>query len=169
MRRRARAGAGVALAVLSSGCLYQFIGGNFPEHIRTLSIDPIVNDTPRLEVTGLLQEELLRNLPRALGVRQASSDEADAVVRVRITSYQVNAPNYRPGAARGTAEVVQRQVMITAQVQIVDQVNDEIYWEDTALRGEGQFLDATETEEVGRAEAIQLLVQRIVDGAQSNW
>jgi hypothetical protein len=59
--------------------------------------------------------------------------------------------------------------MITAQVQIVDQVNSEIYWEDTGLRGEGQFLEASETEEIGRAAAIERLVQRIVDGAQSNW
>ena len=159
----------LALALLTAGCNYSFIGGNFPEHIRSLTVEPIVNDTPRLEVTNELYQELAQTLPRALGVRQASADEADAVVRVRITGYLVNAPNYRQTGAGQPAEVLQRQVMITAQVQIVDQVNDEIYWEDTALRGEGQFLEATETEEVGRAEAIELLVQRIVDGAQSNW
>ena len=38
-----------------------------------------------------------------------------------------------------------------------------------SLLGEGQFLEAGETEEIGRAAAIKLLVQRIVDGAQSNW
>ena len=166
---RAPAALALALTLASSGCIYRFQGGNFPEHIRTLSVDPVVNDTPRLELTGELQEQLLSNLPRALGIRQASSDEADAVVRVRITSYQVNTPNYRPGAVGDRTEVLQRQVMITAQVQIVDQVNNEIYWEDSSLRGEGQFLEASETEDVGRAEAIELLVQRIVDGAQSNW
>lgn len=159
----------LVVASASSGCLYRFRGGNFPEHIRTLSVDPIVNDTPRLELTGEIQDRLLRDLPRALGVRPASPEEADAVVRLRITSYQVNTPNYRPGAGGQRTEVLQRQVMITAQVQIIDQVNNEIYWEDTALRGEGQFLEAADSEEVGRSEAIELLVQRIVDGAQSNW
>jgi hypothetical protein len=159
----------LVLTLASSGCLYRFQGGNFPEHIRTLSVDPIVNDTPRLELTGELQEQLLRNLPRALGIRPASSDEADAVVRVRITSYQVNTPNYRPGAPGERTEVLQRQVMIMAQVQIIDQVNNEIYWEDTSMRGEGQFLEASESEDVGRLEALEILVQRIVDGAQSNW
>ena len=169
MRGATRARLALVLVLSCAGCMYQFRGGNFPEHIRTLAIDPIENDTPRLEMTGELQDQLIRDLPRALGVRAASSDEADAVVRVRITSYQVNTPNYRPGTAGQAAEVLQRQVQITARVEIVDQVNNEIYWTDTALRAEGQFLEASETEDVGRLEAIELLVQRIVDGAQSNW
>lgn len=168
MRRRVRGAALLAVLALT-GCLYHFQGGNFPEHIRTLSIDPILNDTPRLEITGELQEQLIKNLPRSLGVRPAASGDADAVVRVRITSYQVTTPNYRPGATGDRPEVLQRQVMISAQVQIVDQVNREIYWEDTGVRGEGQFLEASETEEIGRVAAIERLVQRIVDGAQSNW
>ena len=158
-----------ALALLCGGCIYQFRGGNFPEHIRTLAVDPVENQTARLEVTGELNEQLFRILPAALGVRAASSDEADAVVRVNILRYEVNAPNYRPGVGGQRAEVLQRQVSITAQVQIVDQVNNEIYWEAPTLRADGQFLETTENEEVGRAEAIRTLVQSIVDGAQSKW
>ena len=165
----ARAAGVLALAVLCAGCIYQFRGGNFPEHIRTLAVDPVENETARLEVTGELNEQLFRLLPPALGVRAASSDEADAVVRVSIIRYEVNAPNYRPGVGGQRTEVLQRQVAITAQVQIVDQVNNEIYWEAPTLRAEGQFLESTESEEVGRAEAIRTLVQSIVDGAQSNW
>ena len=149
--------------------MYQFRGGNFPEHIRTLAVEPVENDTPRLEVTGELHERLQLELPRALGVRAAGSDVANALVRVRITGYEVNAPNYRSGSATQRAEVLQRQVLIVAAVQIVDQVNNQVYWESTTLRAEGQFLEASEPEDVGRAEAIELLVQRIVDGAQSNW
>ena len=159
----------LALALLCVGCMYQFRGGNFPEHIRTLAVDPVENETARLEVTGELNEQLFKVLAPSLGVRAASSDEADAVVRVKIVRYEVNAPNYRAGVGGQRAEVLQRQVTITAQVRIVDQVNNAIYWEAPTLRAEGQFLETTETEEVGRAEAIRTLVQGIVDGAQSNW
>lgn len=165
-----RAGRALALTLLCAGCLYQFRGGNFPEYIRTLSVDPVENGTPRLEVTGELNEQLTRTLPASLGVRAASSDVADAVVRVKILRYEVNAPNYR--AASGTTqrtEVLQRQVEITAQVQIVDKVNNQIFWEENSMRAEGPFLESSETEEVGRAAAIKVLVQKIVDGAQSNW
>ena len=164
-----RALAPLLLILVASGCVYHFRGGTFPEHIRTLAVDPVINDTPRLELTGELGDLLVRDLPRSLGIRPGSSDEADAVVRVRITSYQVNTPNYRPGTVADRPEVLQRQVMISAQVQIVDQVNNEIYWEDNSLRGDGQFLEQGETEEIGRALALKVLFQRIVDGAQSNW
>jgi hypothetical protein len=167
--RRALAGSALVIALATTACIYRFTGGNFPDHIRTLAVDPVINDTQRLELTGELQERLVRELPRSLGIRPASIEEADALVRVRITSYQVNTPNYRPGGVGDRPEVLQRQVMITAQVQIVDQVNNEIYWEDNGLRAEGQFLEAGESEDIGRAEAIERLVQRIVDGTQSNW
>jgi hypothetical protein len=165
----ARAAQALAFVLLCTGCLYQFRGGNFPEYIRTLSVDPVENGTPRLEVTGELNEQLTRTLAPALGVRAASSDVADAVVRVKVLRYEVNAPNYRPGAAGQRTEVLQRQVEITAQVQIVDRVNNQIFWEDSSVRADGQFLEQSETEEVGRTEAIKLLVQKIIDGAQSNW
>lgn len=170
MTRSSRVRLACLLAVLQAGCLYQFRGGNFPEYIRTLSVDPVENATARLEVTGELNDQLTRTLPGSLGVRPAGSDVADAVVRVKILRYDVNAPNYR--AATGNqqqTEVLQRQVEITAQVQILDRVNNQIFWEDPSVRAEGQFLEASESEEVGRAEAIRLLVQKIVDGAQSNW
>lgn len=169
--RRSRVNIGVAIlfAVLSSGCLYQFRGGSFPDHLRTLAIEPVENETTRLELTGEIQDQLRDNLPRALGIRSAGSERADATVVVRITRYEVIAPNYRSGARGQPAEVLQRQVMITAQAQIVDQVMNQVYWEENSLRADGQFLEGTEAEEVGRAEAIERLVQKIVDGAQSNW
>ena len=55
------------------------------------------------------------------------------------------------------------------EVELIDINQNVILWDDLALTSEGQYLEESESEEVGRAEAIQLLVQRIVDGAQSNW
>jgi hypothetical protein len=60
-------------------------------------------------------------------------------------------------------------VNITVAVEIVDLVENIILWESRSVIAQGQFLEASETEEVGRAEAIELLIQKIVDGAQSNW
>ena len=54
-------------------------------------------------------------------------------------------------------------------VEIVDLVENVILWESSNVVAQGEFLEADETEEIGRVEAIELLVQKIVDGAQSNW
>ena len=157
-------------SMLLSGCLYSFRAGSFPpEHIRTVAVQPFENDTDLFELSNEVYDELLRNLPRALGIRTAGEDVADAIVRGTIVRYDVVAPSYRAGSEGQPAEVLQRQVNITVRVEIVDLVENVILWEEAGVTAQGQFLEASETEEVGRVEAIELLVQKIVDGAQSNW
>ena len=160
------------LVVGLSGCIYSFKAGSFPpEHIKTIAVQPfdLGDNVTRFELTGEVYDELLRNLPRALGIRTAGEDIADAVVRGSITRYEVVAPNYRAAETGQAAEVLQRQVTIVVSVEIVDLVENVILWEGRSVSAQGTFLEASETEEVGRIEAIELLVQKIVDGAQSNW
>ncbi|MBW3534201.1 MAG: hypothetical protein KY453_03120 [Gemmatimonadetes bacterium] len=170
-RRRSRALVGVALAatLVQSGCMYSFRGGSFPDHIRTIAVETFENDTNRFEISGELFDVMLRQVPRSLGIRVAGAEVADAVVRGTITRYDVTAPNYRPTAGGDRAEVLQRQVALTARVEIVDLVNNVVLWEEPAVRAEGIFLESEGSEEEGRLEAIDNLVQKIVDGAQSNW
>jgi hypothetical protein len=130
---------------------------------------PFENETTRLELSQELFDLMSRQLPPALGVRAAAEGQADAVVRGVISSYNLAAPNYRPAEGGGRAEVLERQVSITVQVEIVDRVENVILWEDRGLRAEGQYLEQSETEEQAKTEALDLLVQRVVDGAQSNW
>ena len=158
-----------ALAVSVAGCNYSFRQGSFPpEHIRTVAIVPFENETDRFDLSGEVHEQLIRELPQALGIRTAGEDVADAVVRGTITRYDVNAPNYRAGEPGRPAEVLQRQVSITVQVEIVDLVDNVILWEAQSVMAQGQFPEG-DPEDTGRVEAIELLVQKIVDGAQSNW
>ncbi len=139
-----------------------------PPHVRTIAILPFENDTNRFELTQELHEALLRDLPRALGLTVAGEETADAVVSGTIQGYELRAPLYRRGQQAETVQVLQRQVELRVEAQILDRENYTILWEQQ-LRSTGQYLEASETEEVGRAEAIELCVQEIVDGAQSNW
>jgi hypothetical protein len=160
----------VVLALVVSGCAYSFRAGSFPpEHVKTIAVQPFDNETNRFELSGELYDQLLRNLPRALGIRTAGEDLADAVVRGSIMRYDVIAPNYQSARSGQAAQVLQRQVSIGISVEIVDLVENVVLWESRSLIAQGEFLEASETEEVGRLEAIELLVQKIVDGAQSNW
>ena len=168
--RRASALALAALVVGAlSGCNYSFRAGSFPPpHIRTIAIEPFENETARFELSNELYTELLANLPGALGVQTAGADVADAIVRGSITRYDIVAPNYRAGAAGQPAEVLQRQVNISVSVQIIDLVENVILWESSNVTALGEFPEGS-PETGGRERAIELLVQGIVDGAQSNW
>ncbi len=154
--------------LVTSGCNYGFRSGSFPDHIRTVAILPFDNDTNRFELTQEIHEELLRELPRALGVTNAGEDVADALVQGRIVRYDMTAPLFRAGQQLGQVDVLQRQVSIRVEVELIDLVENVILWDNRSLTTQGQYLEG-ESEELGRIEAIELLVQRIVDGAQSNW
>lgn len=168
--RRSLCAAALLGTLLLSGCLYSFKAGSFPPpYIKTIAVEPFDNQTDRFELTGELYQDLLKNLPSALGIRTAGADVANAVVKGTIESYSVAAPNYRTGQPGQAAQVLQRQVTITVKVQIIDQVHNVVLWEDSGVVGQGQFADAGGTEAQGRAQAITALVQKIVDGAQSNW
>ncbi len=152
------------------GCVYSLrAGSGLPDHIQTIAVIPFDNETNRFELTQEIFLSLSRDLPRALGVRTAGEDVADAVVRGRITRYVIEAPLFRPGPDGDRTEVLQREVTVAISVEIIDVELNEILWENRNLSVRGQYLESTETEQVGRAEAIEILVQRIVDGAQSNW
>ncbi len=161
---------GVLVSAAGPACFYSLrAGSGLPDHIRTFAVLPFDNETTRFELTEEVRQELERRLPRALGVRTAGADLADAVVQGTIIRYDVIAPLFRPGAGGDRAEVIEREVQITVRVEIVDRVGNVVLWDDAGMNVRGQYLDATEDEDVGRAQAIELLVQRIIDGAQSNW
>lgn len=153
-----------------AGCNYSFrAGAGFPDHVRTMAVLPFENETNRFEITDEVHQEMLQRLPRALGIQPAGENVADAVVRGTIRRYEVTTPSFRPSAGGNRADVLQREVRIGLEVQIVDLEEGVILWEDRNLSARGQYLEASETEEVARTEAVELLVQAIVDGAQSNW
>ena len=170
-----RAGTGrlapvLAATLLLAGCNYSFrSGAGLPEHVRTLAVLPFENETNRFELVQEVHDALLRQLPRGLGLTPAGEEAADAVVSGTIRSYDLSAPLYNPGDQAGSVQVLQRQVVLVVEVELLDREENLILWDQSSLRVQGQYLDATETEADGRVEAIELLVQEIVDGAQSNW
>lgn len=160
----------MAACLLLSGCLYGFqAGAGFPSHVKTVAIVPFENETNRPELTDEVFQMLLREFPRSQGLQPAGEEVADAVIRGKIRRYDLSTPSYRPGAAGETPQVLQRQVTLMVEVQIVNLVDNTILWESPGISVMGQYLEETESEDVGRALAIELLIQRIVDGAQENW
>lgn len=154
------------LLIVSAGC-YKFTGGGLPGHIRTVYIAPLDNQTTQADLPQQIDRAMRERVPRSLGLRIAGESTADAIVRTTISGYQDQAQNYRTAAA-GRVEVLQHQVQITVNVRIIDVTANEIIFEQS-LSGTGEYQPDTQTDEVARARAIEMLIQRIVDGAQSQW
>jgi lipopolysaccharide assembly LptE-like protein len=169
--RRARAASAVlAAALLLSGCLYRFTGGGLPSNIRTVYIDLFDNTTPYEFLRSDVQRELQTGLPRNLGVRLAPQQTADAIVRGKLSGYDEAVTNIDPNTPGGRITTNQTQVRITFDAEIYDVKNDRVIWQGNGISALGLFSrEHGETVEVGRRKALEQLVQKVVEGAQSQW
>jgi hypothetical protein len=170
IRRRCsppRCGAvGASLAVVAlAGCLYKFAGGGLP-NIKTIAILPFDNQTPEPALTKEVNDAILDAIQGRLGLRPAAESNADAVVRGRVTRYDADVPvAFTPGV--GTANVTQRQIQLTVDIEIVDQRSGKTLWQRQGLSEVGEYIPPLEAN--GRKVALQKLENDIVDGAQSQW
>ena len=160
----------VALALVAGGCNYTFSGGGgLPSHIETVYVTPIENRTTQFGLTQTFTDKLLEAVRRNLGVQLAAEAEADATIVAELTRYTDTAMNFQ-GVEDVGAAVFQRRVSIVAQVQIIDRSKNEVIWNGTGVMGDGEYSPADPAgETTGQDVALDNLVQKIVDGAQSQW
>jgi hypothetical protein len=106
-------------------------------------------------------------VPGRLGLTPGAEATADAVLRGTILRYGERATNYqeRPG----DPIIIQRRVEITISVELFDVVENQILWSSRSLSAYGEYLPDSQNELVGRQIAIENIVQKILDGAQSQW
>ena len=168
--RRAVIGAILVVSPLVlGGCVYGFSGGGgLPDHIQTVAVPPVENETPQVELTDQLFQSLLETVRGRLGAQLASEGQADAIVRATITGYDDQALNFQARQGQG-AEVFQRRVTIRVNVEIYDVTRDQTLWSSSSVTGAGEYAPADETDAVGRQVAIQNVIDKIVNGAQSQW
>jgi hypothetical protein len=165
--RRPKSVAPFALA-LATACYSFSGGGGLPGHIGTAYVEPITNETTRFGLSEILTQELLDAARDRLGLRLAAEGEADAIIRASIQRYADDAVNFDSREGEG-ADVFQRRVTISARVEIYDVTRDEIIWTNPGLTGVGEYDPNNETEDRGTEVALENLIQKIVDGAQSQW
>lgn len=158
----------MSLLLVFAACNYGFAGGGLPPNINDVYVTPIENRTTQFSLTDPFTQGLLDAVRSRLGVQLASRDNADAEIRAELTRYIDQASNFA-GREDVGAEVFQRRVSITARVEIVDLASNEIVWSGTSVNGVGEYAPDTESEEVGQELALENLIQKIIDGAQSQW
>ena len=159
-----------ALPLFLSACMYSLTGGGLPANIRTVYIELWENTTPYEYLRADVQRELQGRLPRDLGVRLAAQQNADAIVRGKLTSYEevtVNLdPNTSPG---GRIQPQQRRVQITFDAEIYDVKEDKVLWRGQSISAIGNYNPENERVDVARERAVEELLQKVVQGAQSQW
>lgn len=145
---------------------YGFSQGAFPPQIKTMAVLPLDNNTASPDVQRELFDAMHAQLEKRLGVREAPEARADAVVRGTITAYNADVPVSFSANANQTVSA-RRKLQITIDIEIIDQKTGKPLWSRKGLTESGEYAERAEVD--GRKQAIQQIVDAIVEGAQSQW
>lgn len=167
LRTILRSGVRSLLPLLAAGCLYSMSsGGGFPPHVKSMAVIPFENETPSAELSQELHQALRKSLTSRLGLRDAPEARATAIVRGSITRYETDIP-VGFSADPGRATSARRKLQLVVDVTIVDQSTGKALFERTGISAEGEYAEREEA--IGRKNAIERLVNEIIEGAQSQW
>jgi hypothetical protein len=153
-------------AILVSASCYTFAGGGLPPDIRTAAVLPFDNETAQPDLPRELQESLRAGLQSRLGLRDAPEDRANALVRGKVTRYEVDIP-VAFSANPSQATSARRRLRVQVDIEIVNQVTGRVLWSRTGMQAEGEYSERQEAR--GRQQAIDRIVNDVIDGAQSQW
>jgi hypothetical protein len=156
----------VSVALALSGCFYGFTGGGLPSHIRTVAVIPFENRTATPELQRELAEGLRGRLKDRLGLRDATEARANAIIRGTIQRYETDIPVGTSATNKQTTSS-KRQLQIIVDIEMIDQVSGKTLYQRKGLAADGQYEERGEAE--GRKQAIDRIVNDIVQGAQSQW
>ena len=161
---------GVFLASLclvsQTSCMYSFAGGGLPPNIRTMAIATFDNQTTSPDLPKELYDQMRVELQKRLGVRDAPKERADALAHGVILTYDADVP-VSFSADPQQAVTARRRLQLTIEVEIIDQSNGHVLFQNKSLREEADYAERAEGD--GRKQAIAKLVQKIIEGVQSNW
>lgn len=158
---------GVLSFLLVTGCLYSLSGGGgLPRHIRTVAVIPFENETANPEVAGELHLALRKSLGDRLGLREAPEARASALVTGTIRKYEPDVP-VGFSADPSLATTARRRVQVVIDVKIVDQTTGKTLFERAGLQADGEYAERAEPS--GRKQALERIVNDIIEGAQSQW
>jgi len=146
--------------------LYSFAGGGLPPHIHTMAIVTFDNQTPSPDIPKELYDRMRKELQQHLGVRDATQERADALVKGVIVSYDADVPVAFSSNPQQSV-TARRHLQLTIDVEILDQSNGKVLYANKALRGEADYAERAEV--AGREVAIAKIVQSVIEGVQSKW
>jgi hypothetical protein len=156
----------LACAAVLSGCYGFSGGGGLPRNLKTVAIQPFDNQTPAPELQRELFDQLRNVLRDRLNLREAPESRADLVVRGVISGYDVDLPLGASADGRQTS-TNRRRLQIVVDIEIIETATNRALLSKKGLQREGQYAEGGEA--VGRRNALESLMNDIVEGVQSQW
>ena len=158
----------LTMGVLALTSCYSFSGasGGLPRNLRTVAIQPFDNQTASPELQREIFEQLRRAMQDRLSLREAPEAKADVVVRGAITRYDVDLSAGVSADPRQTTST-RRRLQLVIDIEIVDQTTGRMLFKRAGMTREGQYAEGGEA--TGRRNAVEGIVNDLIEGTQSQW
>jgi len=158
----------LALSLLFTGCAGYQLGSNLPESIQTVSLS-VENKTeePSIEVQTMKSMRAEVQMDGRLALR--SENEADAVLKVTLTEYDIKALAYH--REHGT-RAEEYRVTLTASAVLYDAKTGDVLREIPRVRGESEFpyaVDLTSGKRAALPSAADDLARKVVSMTIAAW
>lgn len=162
-----------ALVAALCGCSLGFAGGGLPATIRTVAIAPCDNVTSEPSLAQLVGESIRQAMQSRLGLRGATEQNADAVVRCKVTRYDPDQPlaiqsSQATAGVANRVDVTRRQVELSVDITVIDQHTSKTLWDGRSQVVTGDY-PAGGSETQGQQKALAQLVNKVITGVQQNW
>jgi hypothetical protein len=154
------------LVMTQASCLYGFSGGGLPRELRTVAVLPFDNMTAVPDVQRELFEAMRKAMQDRLNLRDAPAERADVLVTGTIREYEVDLPVGVTSDPR-QATTARRKLQIVVDFEITNQRTGETLKSESGARREAQYAEGAEAR--GRREAIEQLINTLVDDMLSQW
>ncbi len=157
----------VLLMAVASGCYtFSAASGGLPKNLRTVAILPFDNETASPELQREMFEQLKRTMQDRLNLREAPEAKADVLVKGVLKRYDVDLSAGVSADPRQTTST-RRRLQLVVDIEIIDQTTGRLLFTRSGLTREGQYAEGGEA--AGRKNAIEAIVNDLIEGTQSQW
>lgn len=163
----------VIAAALLGGCAYSFAGGGLPNELKTVAVLPFENRTSDPTMAQEANREVREAVQSRLGLRGATEAQADVVVRGTVTRYEPDQPvSYRgtgtsSGQRANDVEVSKRLLQLSLDLEMIQTSTGRNLLRTRTFSVDAQYDPGREA--TGRRDALEQLINRLVQEAQSQW
>ena len=160
----------IAGLIVLAGCSYSPNPALFPQHLKTIAVPVLQNRTTQPALEQEVTAAIINRFIRDSKLRVVNEDQADLLVSGAVVSYRNAVFGFN---AREQAQ--EYQVAVTVSLTAKDRVKNRELWKDDALvRTANYFVVETngqppQTENEGRASAVDKLSEAILNRTVENW
>ena len=160
--------AAAMLGVLPAGCIGYRVGSTLPSDLRTVHVPPFENQTGEPQLEGVTTRETIRRLQQDGNLRVTAAGNADCVLNVALTRFQLEPARFEPDSPRTVKEY---RLRIWAEVELRRRISGEVIASSRAM-GQASFeavLDLASGKREAMPEAANDLARDIVSAVVESW